>query len=176
MTEPSLDPTLLALLSIFGGAALTIIAGFVGAWIQSRREHQKWLREQRYLAYLDYIKKKDKYDRAAGRIEHTEGVFEQASRGLPPGFASDDEILAAIQDLAEVGEGPEEVRARIRAQRAEFEALYADMYEAVAAFSLLGPQSVVEAGRELTRADASDRSSKLNALETAMRDALAISM
>lgn len=58
---PALDPTLLALLSIFGGAALTVAAGFVGAWIQGRREHTKWLRDQRYLAHLDYLKKKDRY-------------------------------------------------------------------------------------------------------------------
>lgn len=47
MPAAPIDPTLLALLSIFGGATLTVIAGFFGAWIQSRREHSKWLREQR---------------------------------------------------------------------------------------------------------------------------------
>lgn len=48
----TLDPTLLAILSIFGGAALTVIAGFIGAGIQARREHRAWLREKRYEAFV----------------------------------------------------------------------------------------------------------------------------
>lgn len=48
----SIDPTLLALLSIFGGALIAAIAGLVGAWIQARREHRVWLREKRYEAYV----------------------------------------------------------------------------------------------------------------------------
>ena len=45
------EPALLAVLSIFGGAALTAGAGFFGAWVQSRREHERWLREQRFDAF-----------------------------------------------------------------------------------------------------------------------------
>ena len=47
----SLDPTVLAILSIFGGAALTALAGLVGAGINARREHGRWVRERRLLAY-----------------------------------------------------------------------------------------------------------------------------
>ena len=47
----TLDPTLLALLSIFGGVAVTVVAGLVGAWIQGRREHRRWLRERRLEAW-----------------------------------------------------------------------------------------------------------------------------
>jgi hypothetical protein len=49
--EPAMDPTLLAVLSIFGGVAVTAGAGLFGAWIQSRREHRKWLRERRIHTY-----------------------------------------------------------------------------------------------------------------------------
>lgn len=52
----TIDPTALSLLSIFGGAAITVGAGFLGAWIQGRREHKRWLRDQRF----------DLYSRAAG--------------------------------------------------------------------------------------------------------------
>lgn len=48
----TIDPTALALLSIFGGVAITVIGGFIGAWIQGRREHRKWLRDQRYEAFV----------------------------------------------------------------------------------------------------------------------------
>lgn len=52
---PPLDPTILALLSIFGGVLLTIIAGGVGALIQHRREHSKWLRDQRLRTYTEFL-------------------------------------------------------------------------------------------------------------------------
>lgn len=55
MSVPPLDPTLLALLSIFGGVALTIIAGAIGALIQHRREHSKWLRDQRLRVYTEFL-------------------------------------------------------------------------------------------------------------------------
>ena len=50
----SIDPTLLALLPIVGVLA-TVVGGFVGAWIQSRREHRKWLRERRFDAYVEIL-------------------------------------------------------------------------------------------------------------------------
>lgn len=50
-----MDSTLLAILSIFGGALLTACAGFLGAWIQGRREHRRWIRERRFDAYVDII-------------------------------------------------------------------------------------------------------------------------
>nr|WP_315267309.1 hypothetical protein [Microbacterium lemovicicum] len=51
-----MDPTALAILSIFGGAALTAGAGAVGAALQSRREHARWKRERRYEAYVAMIR------------------------------------------------------------------------------------------------------------------------
>lgn len=178
MNDPTvaLDPTVLALLSIFGGAAFTVAAGSIGAWIQSRREHQAWLREQRYLAYLDYLKKKDKYDREAVRISHVRHVFDSAASGLPPALASEDQFLEAIRDLTDIGEGVDQVRERLRAQQAEFDELYAELYEAIAAFSLLGPRSVIDAARALTRAEPGERGPQLNALESAMREALSIAI
>jgi hypothetical protein len=50
-SEAVLDPLALALLSIFGGATVTVIAGLIGAGIQGRREHRKWIRERRFEAY-----------------------------------------------------------------------------------------------------------------------------
>jgi hypothetical protein len=39
----------------FGAALLSVIAGFVGAYIASRREHAKWVRQERYSAYATYM-------------------------------------------------------------------------------------------------------------------------
>lgn len=49
---PALDPTFQVLLTIFGGALVAALAGFVGAGIQSRREHKRWQRERRYEAFV----------------------------------------------------------------------------------------------------------------------------
>ncbi len=63
-----MDPTLLALLSIFGGVSITVLAGFIGAWIQGRREHAKWLREKRYEAYVTFLAHSDKTTDIAEKI------------------------------------------------------------------------------------------------------------
>lgn len=51
--SPAIDPTVLAILSIFGGALIAALAGLIGAWIQARREHRAWLREKRYEAFVN---------------------------------------------------------------------------------------------------------------------------
>ncbi|WP_242088712.1 hypothetical protein [Microbacterium lacticum] len=60
-----MDPLALALLSIFGGAALTAGAGFLGAWIQSRRETAKWWRDERLRAYVALLQRTDVWISAA---------------------------------------------------------------------------------------------------------------
>lgn len=37
------------------GALLAAAIGLLGAWIQSRREHKRWLRERRYDAYRRFM-------------------------------------------------------------------------------------------------------------------------
>jgi hypothetical protein len=34
------------------GGLLAVLGGFIGAWIQGRREHRAWLREKRYEAFV----------------------------------------------------------------------------------------------------------------------------
>lgn len=48
----TIDATLLAFIPIVT-VVLTILAGLVGAAIQSRREHVRWVRERRYDAFVD---------------------------------------------------------------------------------------------------------------------------
>lgn len=38
-----------------GGAVIAGLFGVVGAWIASRREHSKWLREEKLRAYTDFL-------------------------------------------------------------------------------------------------------------------------
>lgn len=46
-------------MSAFGGVTVTALAGLLGAWIQSRREHARWLHERRYAAYLGVLQELD---------------------------------------------------------------------------------------------------------------------
>lgn len=52
-----IDPLISLLVGAFGATLL----GFVGAWIQSRREHAKWYRERRFEAYLKFLTAADKW-------------------------------------------------------------------------------------------------------------------
>ncbi len=45
-----------SLLSVLVGALGASLLGLLGAWIQSRREHTRWVREQRFAAYNSLMK------------------------------------------------------------------------------------------------------------------------
>lgn len=68
----ALEPIVFSLLSIFGGVVLTILAGLIGAWIQGRREHSKWQRDQRLKAYGNLLAATDNFLGAAHRGDETE--------------------------------------------------------------------------------------------------------
>jgi hypothetical protein len=46
-----IDPLITLLVGAFGAALL----GLLGAWIASKRDHRKWIREQRFSAYVEYL-------------------------------------------------------------------------------------------------------------------------
>ncbi len=43
------------LLAGIGGALIGLMGVAIGAWLQSRREHQRWLRDQKLRAAIDFI-------------------------------------------------------------------------------------------------------------------------
>jgi len=45
----------MALLAGIGGALIGLIGVRIGAWLQNRREHQRWLRDQKLRAAIDFI-------------------------------------------------------------------------------------------------------------------------
>ncbi len=55
-TAPAVDPVLSLLIGAFGAALLAALAGFVGAAINSRREHSRWVREERLNAYTAFLR------------------------------------------------------------------------------------------------------------------------
>jgi hypothetical protein len=57
LSTMTIDP----LVSLLIGAVGAALIGLFGAWIQSRREHSRWVRERRYDAYLSFLVLNDKH-------------------------------------------------------------------------------------------------------------------
>lgn len=55
----------IALAGGLAGVVLTLLGALIGAIIQGRREHRKWIRDQRLRAYVDALAAIDNYLRAA---------------------------------------------------------------------------------------------------------------
>lgn len=53
----------------FGAAVLTVGAGFIGAWVEAKREHRRWLRERRYEAYTRVFALIQGFSLNAGKFE-----------------------------------------------------------------------------------------------------------
>lgn len=180
--EPvTIDPTLLALIPI-GTVILTIIAGLVGAWIQGRREHKRWLREERLAAYVSFLN-------VVHHIENETRVATRALVELGEVAALADDIavrrIAATTDeeKAAVETDSEQSRARVALLRetvleakGRITRLKDSLVELSVPFGLLGPASVQAASRAQDSVEpASAESEKaILALEAAMRKALGI--
>lgn len=103
-----MDPTLLAILSIFGGAVVAGFFGFFGAWVQGRREHTRWIREQRLDAYLKLVALHNEITsaeiaRAALRPDSKAGSNEYVNNLL---VGLSERFPAAVAPLAILGPGP----------------------------------------------------------------------
>lgn len=76
-----------AIFSVIGGALVAAVAGFVGAAIQHRREHRRWIRERRYEAFvkvravLDELNLMGVYlDRAAADLRKAEKLTDESEK------------------------------------------------------------------------------------------------
>jgi hypothetical protein len=47
--------------SALGGAGVAALFALIGAWIQSQREHTKWLRDRQYEAYSNFLATADRW-------------------------------------------------------------------------------------------------------------------
>lgn len=108
------------LVSLLVGALGAALLGLFGAWIQSRREHAKWLREKRFAAYLTLLQVIDSermtpgttnpttFRNAASEValtgpyallEFSTKYLEAASKGREAGDANTDEVIDIRQDF-----------------------------------------------------------------------------
>jgi hypothetical protein len=101
-TAAALDPLVLALFSVLG-VVITLAGGLVGARIQSKREHKKWLRERRFEAYTKFLAY---MDRAIDLTEKFKNNAPDLTRHLEELTKHKPDALGPIQLL-----GPKAVRA-----------------------------------------------------------------
>lgn len=120
----TIEGFLITLLSIFGGAVLTAVAGLFGAWKQSRREHDRWVRQERLRVYLPVVAFLSDYDQALASAKATYRLIQDAIRTAPPD--SDVDVI-----VAPYGEEEDELGA-LRARATEI----------LTPLKVLGPEAV----------------------------------
>lgn len=121
----TLDPTLQALLAIFGGALIAALAGLAGAAIQGRREHKRWLRERRYEAFV----------RAYALI-----------KGFDLNTSKQKKIAARLLSASETDGREEE---DLKTLQDEADALFGTVTTELAPILVLGPASVAQRAIEM---------------------------
>ena len=130
------------LLPVVVGGLVAVIGGFVGAWIQGRREHKKWLRERRFDAFVAVRSLIDRYEEVAVGARELKALSAAASVDR-----------AAFAERAERG----------IAQLAEVRKNY---LEAQAPLMILGPRAVIDGMRRVIAAiDAADSDAQRRALQ-----------
>ena len=72
-----IDPYLSLLVGAFGAALI----GLFGAWIQSRREHSRWIRERRYDAYGEFLDVAERLGPQVNRAPRDSEIEEQERFG-----------------------------------------------------------------------------------------------
>jgi len=167
-STPAIEPTVLVLLSIFGGAALTALAGWYGAWRASIRGHERWLRERRLEAYVGLIAllHKMQTDREAqdGARKKIAEIREESDSN-PLMAQAVEPLLASLES---------EVR-DINARTALYEN---HVFDVTAPFAILGPQKAATTVTELMSAMSQSDGEAFDAAEERllkeMREALDI--
>lgn len=157
----ALDPVLLSLLSIFGGVLVTVLAGFLGAWLASRRAHRAWLRERRYEAYVAAFALVKGFDlnryktlKLAASGDASVKEWESAGRDATP--PEIDGLERSIDD--------------IRRLVAEADEMYGTVAAVLGPVILLGPDSVARNVYEMQAAYESGDDEALGKAEVAFRD------
>lgn len=119
------------LVPVIVGALLALVGGLLGAWIQGRREHSRWVREQRFQAYQRALLFVERV-RAFGDDDL---IAKFVAEQMPEDSPERDEMLERMR--ARLGEA-EQPAESIRALRA----LSGERFEVTTLIALVGPSDV----------------------------------
>lgn len=120
-----------ALVPVVVGGLLALVGGLLGAWIQGRREHKRWVREQRFQAYQRALRFVERV-RAFGDDDL---IADFVAEQMPEESSERDDMLERMRARLGEAERPAE---DIRALRA----LGAERFEVTTLIALVGPSDV----------------------------------
>lgn len=175
----AIEPTLLALIPVIT-VVLTIVAGLVGAWIQSRREHTRWLREERLAAYIAFLTVVYDLENEARSLKTSVadlGKFSKVAQELAAKKAAattDEERAAVERERKKAASQIGILNNAVEDQQARMKRLRESHVERSVRFGLLGPAFVQDASRAQDAAPlaSAESAAAILELESAMRKAL----
>lgn len=115
-----MSPILIVLVSACGGALVTVVGAFVGAYVQGLREHKKWLRDRRMSLYVELS------NHMSTLAECQEELWE---------ISVDTDEDASSADFARIDSKREAINVRLRK-------LIDDTHIVAAGLKILGPEAV----------------------------------
>lgn len=161
----TIDPTLLAFLTIFGAAGVTAIAGALLAVWQSRRDHARWVRERRYDGFTRILALAER----SARIREEGMELMERSAVVRAAYESGD-----VDAGAEAGDLAEQMERNLELVRP----IEAELMDVAATLEVLGPNHVIEALNALsdtyTKGDPEATENAKDAFVIAVRKALKI--
>lgn len=177
----ALDPTAQVLLTIFGAALVTALAGFAGAALQSQRDHQRWVRERRLNAYVAWLKTAHGIRDVLDDIERLRSQKDQLAVAIKTVVdarrASDDvaEKAALTAELSKHHAKADAARAELVEVSARRKRNMSQLIESGTEFFLLGPKPVAEAASRIAavlNTDSDTVGRAIERMEFEMRQAL----
>ena len=180
----ALDPTAQVLLTVFGAAIVTALAGFAGAALQGRREHKRWVRQERLAAYLDFLRfahglwdlidDRERIRAALDEIRPAVLALREEQQQTPPGADRD----ALVEKMKTHNAKLDQLQQSLSSMADKETVGRASLIESSVACFLLGPGRVADAAArvaEATTESASAVMARIEEMETEMRRALQVS-
>ncbi|WP_156138659.1 hypothetical protein [Microbacterium mangrovi] len=171
------------MLTIFGAALVTAGAGFAGAAIQGRREHNRWVRQERLAAYLkflftandmwDLVNEREKGSAETKRLQAEPIEARNAIATAPPGEERD----RLLERIAHLQADLDRNIAKIDMRLERWHAIDAKRTKMLVPLDFLGPTDVAQAARRVAFAINNDPDAiswRLVKTQAAMRRALGI--
>lgn len=93
-----MDSLTVGLISGIGAASLTVVGGLIGAWIQGRREHDRWLRERRFEAYTKFMRHQHQITLMSAVLDNLSASIKKDGSNIP---VIQDKLAAAQERINE---------------------------------------------------------------------------
>ncbi|MGM1030618.1 MAG: hypothetical protein ACQEWM_12240 [Actinomycetota bacterium] len=138
------DPVAVAVVSGLGGVALTALVALLGAWLQSRREHKRWIRERRLDAFIALMKNLHQLRDIASEAAEIEAARARLQLGKPSGGATGATEAHEHQVAA--------VEARSARLDERVNAGVESLVDALTPLAVLGPRNVQDAAGDVAEA------------------------